>query len=477
MIRTIATIATTAAALAASGVLAGTAAAAEPTAVGVPEVTTSVPPAGPTGWYTEPTTVTVTVRADRLLPDSYSRAETATASVDGGLSIGDNPVTTIGEGRNVLSWSAVGRNDTVSGAKVLDVDLTDPTVAITSPQRSRKYLVGTEVRAEYSCADAVSGLASCTGDEASGSLVDTSKPGHKFFTVVARDVAGRLVERDVEYDVVTADTVPPVVDGALLTGTPGEAGWYRSDVVYRVGAADQPGDDQVVSGLDRLHTDVDGVVTDVTTGSRDVDVRGDGRHVVRWSATDRAGNASEVRSVDIGIDTTPPTVGVSYPTDGQVLDPTSSPTPRFVCDDATSGVATCGSGSETLDLTPGVHTLTVDAVDVAGNAIAHDTVYEVAATAPHPVVGSRTSLTAVRASAHRRGQARVRVVASYAVRGKVVVLDGSRRIGTATVGPRGRTTVRLPRLQRGVHRLRAVYLGAPDVRRSTSPVRVVHVRR
>ncbi len=99
-------------------------------------------------------------------------------------SLGDRSVT-------VTARDADG-NETVVTHTAHVVDATDPSVSLLTPLDGAVYLLGQDVRADYSCADdeGGSGLASCTGDVPSGDAVDTGSVGTKEFTAQAQDVAG-----------------------------------------------------------------------------------------------------------------------------------------------------------------------------------------------------------------------------------------------------------------------------------------------
>lgn len=92
-------------------------------------------------------------------------------------------------------------------------------------------------------------------------------------------------------------------------------------------------------------------------------------------------------------------------------------------------------------------------------------------------VASRTVATYA-LNKRRSGKATVRVTASRVPTGQVLVQDKGRTIGRATLSAshRGRVTVRLPKLKKGVHKLVVKYLGSSTVRPSTGPVRTVRVR-
>lgn len=78
-------------------------------------------------------------------------------------------------------------------------DATAPTITLTSPTNGA-YGYGQQVNAEYSCADALAGIRSCTGPVESGAQINTT-PGQHLFTVIAVDEAGNRTTQTVSYTV------------------------------------------------------------------------------------------------------------------------------------------------------------------------------------------------------------------------------------------------------------------------------------
>jgi probable HAF family extracellular repeat protein len=84
---------------------------------------------------------------------------------------------------------------------VVNIDLTPPTTSVVVPANGATYAKKSSVLASYSCADALSGVASCTGTVATGLAIATGTAGTKTFTVTARDVAGNSTKTQVTYTV------------------------------------------------------------------------------------------------------------------------------------------------------------------------------------------------------------------------------------------------------------------------------------
>ena len=89
-------------------------------------------------------------------------------------------------------------------ALVMASDTIAPVITITTPAEGAVYLLGQTVNADYSCQDEAggSGLASCVGDVANGSPIDTGSVGAKTFTVNAADNAGNPASVTHNYSVV-----------------------------------------------------------------------------------------------------------------------------------------------------------------------------------------------------------------------------------------------------------------------------------
>lgn len=187
------------------------------------------PPANANGWHT--TAVTITWTCTDELSGVVSAGVSATLGRDGG---GQTAYGRCADNAGNTAWNAQ------SG---VNIDTTAPTIDIASPVDGAAYDYEQPLTASYACADAVgaSGVASCSGEVATGSPVDTTKAGQHSFTVHATDVAGNAASTTVRYVVEKAptrlDAAPLLLD--LQLGLPTVTlGQVSARLTY--GAADKP---------------------------------------------------------------------------------------------------------------------------------------------------------------------------------------------------------------------------------------------
>lgn len=94
------------------------------------------------------------------------------------------------------------------------VDVTAPTITLTTPPEGAVYMLNQVVNADYGCQDEAggSGLASCVGNVASGTPIDTATVGAKTFTVTAADNASNTSSVTHHYSVIYnfSDFLAPV---------------------------------------------------------------------------------------------------------------------------------------------------------------------------------------------------------------------------------------------------------------------------
>ena len=119
----------------------------------------------------------------------------------------NKPVLANGEEIKYFSVNAGGVSEVIKTSHVAMVDTTPPTITITTPANGSYYAVNQRVSADYSCADAGSGIASCSGPVPVGGSIDTSAPGSRAFTVNAADNLGNAASQSVSYTVAAAPIV------------------------------------------------------------------------------------------------------------------------------------------------------------------------------------------------------------------------------------------------------------------------------
>jgi hypothetical protein len=83
------------------------------------------------------------------------------------------------------------------------VDRRPPSIAIAAPANN-VYVINTQLPADYGCSDGGSGVASCAGPTASGSLLPLGSAGSTTFTVHATDAVGNTSSASVTYQVTYA---------------------------------------------------------------------------------------------------------------------------------------------------------------------------------------------------------------------------------------------------------------------------------
>lgn len=283
-------------------------------------------------------------------------------------------------------------------------DTTAPTVTaeVTGTQDGNGAFVGSAT-ATLTATDDASGVESVEYDlDGAGwqpytEPVVVDEPGEHTLVYRATDVAGNVSEETVTEFVVVAeaeeDTTAPVV-ATELSGQQDEDGAYVGSASVLLTATDDG------SGVATVEYDLDGAGWTEYTGAVVVDEPG--RHTLAYRATDVAGNVSEPATVTFDVvagqggDTVAPTVdhrvmGGDKNEAGEYLDNVFV---RLLAKDADSGVASVEyqlDGGEWTPYakqisvrTPGSHTVTYRATDVAGNVSAPKTVTFVIAGGEEP---------------------------------------------------------------------------------------------
>lgn len=97
--------------------------------------------------------------------------------------------------------SATNSLGSANDSVMIKKDSIKPQVTVNKPGRGTTYKLHQKVLAMYSCLDATSGIATCSGTVANGAAINTFTTGTKTFTVVGTDKAGNRKTNSVLYSV------------------------------------------------------------------------------------------------------------------------------------------------------------------------------------------------------------------------------------------------------------------------------------
>ncbi len=311
-----------------------------------PTLTPSAPPTT-SGWYAGPVTVHWTC-TDNLSGVATCPAD-QTVSAEG--------VTTLAQ---TITDNA---GNTTTNTITVRVDKTPPTIVGTaSPAANGNGWNNTDVTVSFTCADTLSGTASCSGPSTLG------EGAHQSVSGSAADLAGNTATATVSG--VNVDKTAPTLSGAPTTA-PNANGWYNSAVTIHWTCAD------ALSGIDGPTCPANSIISG--EGSAQQQAR---------TVFDLAGNATNASSAPVNVDLTPPATTASPIPVGY----TSSVTVNFTAIDNLSGVAQTNFtvdggpnqvGNSVTFNTNGTHTLTYFSVDKAGNVEAtHVATVKIASSAP-----------------------------------------------------------------------------------------------
>ena len=246
-----------------------------------------------------------------------------------------------------LTCSATSTGGTSSNSITVFRDGTNPTIsaAATIPPNGNGWYNG-NVTIHFTCGDGLSGIATCPADQlltASGTSTAQT----------AIDQAGNTSAPSNTVSV-QIDKVVPTITAAFFSGTPGNNGWYRSNVVVRFTCADIGGS---------------GITAGACPADQTLSTESSSVSSTAQTVTDRAGNISATSNViTVKIDKTAPTVSAAatIPPNGNGWY-NGNVTIHFTCGDGLSGIATCPA--DQLLTASGTSTAQT-AIDQAGNTSA-----------------------------------------------------------------------------------------------------------
>jgi hypothetical protein len=166
--------------------------------VDAPATTAELSPAPTAGWYADPT---VTLEAD----DGWGTGVDVTEyRLDGGAwttYTGAFQVT--GDGERTLEYRSTDGNGNVEDTNTLEfgVDTTGPQITLATPHDGAVYLLGDALDVDFTCEDALAGVATCDATLPAGTALPTGTVGFHDFTVTAGDTAGNTSQAGATYQV------------------------------------------------------------------------------------------------------------------------------------------------------------------------------------------------------------------------------------------------------------------------------------
>ncbi len=267
-----------------------------------PPVVTATP-AGTPGqgsWWRS--VVTVTLAAS----DATAGVDTTEYRLDGGTwSTYSGPLTVTGDGSHTLSYRATDRagNQRPAATLPLALDTTPPaTTATLAGTPGDQSWYRSPMTVTLNATDATAGVAVTRYQVDGGPWLTYTLPfsvspdGVHTVAYGTTDLAGNV---ETTHNLpVRVDTTPP--DSTLTpTGTPGQAGWWRSPVTVTVTATD------TTAGVAGIRCQVDGGTWLTYTAPLRL---AEGQHQVACAARDVAGNPETPETLTVWVDTTPPTI-------------------------------------------------------------------------------------------------------------------------------------------------------------------------
>ena len=262
----------------------------------------------------------------------------------------DKPVTLLAS--NQIDVQVRGKPGGTLSVDIIGVDNDLPVlVGTANPVKNANGWNNGNVIVTFACADATSGIASCTAP-----VTVSSEGKDQAVTGTATDRAGNTATTTLK---VSVDKTSPTLL-ASVSPAPNAAGWNNSDVTITYQCAD------ALSGIATCPA----TLVFTSEGSA---------QSVPATASDRADN-SVARTTVINLDKTPPVLTITSPVEGAVLG-TSTASIQGTVTDALSGVVAvnCGGSTATLtgssftcslSLAVGSNPIQITARDAAGNSVA-----------------------------------------------------------------------------------------------------------
>ncbi|MDR6907851.1 hypothetical protein J2X63_003559 [Agromyces sp. 3263] len=295
------------------------------------------------------------------------------SATDAGSGIGTGPTpatesvnsNTAGVTKNATASDRLGNSGT--GAVVVKLDKMNPTITgSAAPAANAAGWNNSDVTVSLTCADALSGIKSCTGG---GTVVLSTEAANQSVSGTAVDNADNAASAGVSG--ISIDKTAPTLTGTPTTSANGN-GWYKGDVAIGWSGVD------ALSGINPSTQPANGLIT------------GEGSALTASaSIADRAGNTRTASSVPVNVDRTAPVTGVSGSsntwTSGSVT-LVLSPSDNLSGIGSTSYAIDGGavqSGTSVILSSEGDHSISFFSTDRAGNVEAAQTAHvKIDKTAP-----------------------------------------------------------------------------------------------
>ncbi len=322
----------------------------------------------PSGWFSGSTGVVV----------SGPGGVTLQVSVDGGAFVDVQPgsgPTVSGDGIHTIE--ARGSNGG-SASTIVAIDGSAPEITIATPASGASYRKGSSVTADFTCADAGSGIASCAGTVASGAAISTATTGTRTFTVSATDNVARTATKTVTYTV-TDPCVGPAPPGAIVGGSGNDTinGTPGNDVIYDLRGNNKidgkGGDDTICtgSGNDKITAGGGNDIVIDTGGNNTIDAGAGDNEVMTRTGNDKVttGPGNDTVSDTGGNNTIDAGAGDNRVTSGTGNDKiTTGPGNDTVTDTGGNNAIEAGAGDNRVTSGTGNDTITTG----GGNDIVSD---------------------------------------------------------------------------------------------------------
>jgi hypothetical protein len=293
--------------------------------------------------------------------DALSGVDAKHYTVDGGpVQTGGSTVVS-DEGVHTVQFWSVDKAGNVESqhTATVKIDKTAPTITVSqTPAPNSAGWNNGDVTVTFNCADAASGVASCTGAQTL-----TSETSGQQVTGFVADNAGNSASASTT---VKIDKTAPTISGAVPPAN--GSGWHNTQVTVTWACGDN------LSGVASCESP--------TTLSND----GAGQSAT-GHATDAAGNGTQTTVNGINIDQTPPTLTASAPPASFGWYASGPVTVHWTCNDNLSGVTSC-PGDQVVTQ-EGFTTLAETITDQAGNQTTTDITIRIDKTPP-TIAGAAT---------------------------------------------------------------------------------------